>query len=200
MKDLTGSKFGRWTVLFYGWPLPRWKHIWICKCVCGQLGAVRSNHLSAGASTSCGCLVRESLLRANITHNLSGTPLHVLWKKIRARCYNQNDPAYSNYGGRGIKLCERWQSFENFYHDMGVRPSGMSIERIDNNGDYCPSNCKWATATEQGNNKRNNIWITALGSCMTVSQWAEKVGVKRGTLARRFYLGWDHPRIVNTPV
>lgn len=104
------------------------------------------------------------------------------WAGMKARCSNPNEPGFRHYGGRGIAVCERWQEFEGFYADMGEPPDGYSLERIDNEKGYSPENCKWATRTEQNNNTRVNVRITALGQTLTATQWARRLGVPAGTI------------------
>lgn len=116
-------------------------------------------------------------------------PMYPTWSHIRNRCQSKKNKAYQNYGGRGIKVCERWQnSFLSFLEDMGDKPKGKSLDRIDNNGDYCKENCRWATSTEQGRNKRNNCLLKG----KTISEWSEILGIKRSTLSMRYYAyGWS---------
>ena len=111
-------------------------------------------------------------------HGMSKAPLYNTWKAMKTRCYNQKDLSYKNYGGRGISVCKSWRdSFEAFYADMGDRPEGMSIDRIDNGGDYKPGNCRWSTPTEQHNNKRTNRLITAYGVKLTVTEWGRYLAI-----------------------
>lgn len=125
-------------------------------------------------------------------HGQAGkTPEYKAWKAIRQRCGNPNNHAYSDYGGRGITVCERWKdSFENFFEDMGKRPSGMSLERIDNNKGYYKENCRWATRKEQCNNRRSSRFLTYNGKTQTMSRWAEEMAIKVQTIHRRLALGW----------
>lgn len=126
---------------------------------------------------SCGCL------KGNLKHGMSGTKTYASWAQMKTRCLNINASGYKYYGSRGIKVCKRWLKFENFYADMGDKPTpSHSIERRNNNGDYEPGNCKWATISEQNNNKRNNVILTYKGASMNLSQWAEKLGISRACL------------------
>lgn len=129
------------------------------------------------------------------------TTEYVRWKAIKSRCLNPKNKSYRDYGGRGIKICERWvASFENFLKDMGRAPKGKQIDRINNNGDYCPENCKWSTRQEQGRNTRRNHTIEYGGELKTIDQWADFLGIKRTTFEYRVYSGWSVDRIFNEPI
>lgn len=137
----------------------------------------------------------------NYKHGGRRTPEYNIWGKVKRRCENPADPAYPNYGGRGISLCPEWHDFGRFYADMGPRPNGSAtLERIDNNRGYEPGNCRWATRTEQGRNKRNNVLITIDGEAMPLSAWAERVGLKYRTIHQRIAIGWDPVTAVKTPL
>lgn len=126
--------------------------------------------------------------RFSKTHGMSGTREYDRWSDMKSRCYNPASTSYSRYGGRGIKVCDRWlDSFPAFLGDMGRCPDGMSLEREDYNGDYAPENCRWATATEQSNNRRSNARITHDGTTLTISQWATKLGINQHTLRDRLH-------------
>ena len=133
----------------------------------------------------------------NKTHGLSETDTYYIWLSMRQRCNNPNSRAYSNYGGRGIKIL--WKSFQDFVNDMGERPERMTIERIDVNGNYCKENCCWATRKEQNNNRRNNTRITFNGETKTLAQWADAINVKHSTMALRLNYGWSIERALTTP-
>ncbi len=137
-----------------------------------------------------------------VTHDMSRTPEYKIWIGMKARCNNEKDTGYKNYGGRGIKVCERWiNSFENFYEDMGGRPEGnYSIERKDNNGNYCKENCYWATKKEQANNRRSNRLIEYNGEIHSLSEWESKLNLNRGDLKRRLNrLKWSFEKAITTP-
>lgn len=126
-----------------------------CKCVCGNTATVLRNNLVRSNTTSCGCTWREAAAKAITRHGMVGTPTYSTWSNMKTRCSNPNSDRYKFYGARGIKVCRRWLNFENFYADMGARPEGKTLDRIDNGRGYCKSNCRWATPKEQCRNRRD---------------------------------------------
>lgn len=169
---------------------------WVCRCDCGQTKAVRSGHLLSGATRSCGCLKRETSSAIRIQHGFARMGNvrreYRTWQNMKSRCDNPNVKEYQYYGGRGIKVCEHWRhSFVNFLHDMGIAPPGKSIERENNNGDYEPENCRWATPVEQSRNRRTTISLELNGESHVISEWAEIAGVREGRLRQRLNRGWS---------
>lgn len=179
---------------------------WTCRCDCGTVKTVRRKEIlrRVGALQSCGCLQRETVAamgrERNRTHGLKDTATYRSWSSMRNRCNNPSNVAYSNYGGRGISVVSRWDSFTNFLEDMGERPEGCSIDRIDNDGNYGPENCRWANAVIQGRNRRSNTIIEFEGSSFTLVQAAELYGIPRHSIKYRLAAGWTVYRALMTPV
>ena len=162
---------------------------WVCKCDCGNIRSVYLTHLRGGKTVSCGCHSAEACGNRMRTHGMSSTATYRVWRGLLSRCRNPSVKGYKDYGGRGIKVCDRWLSFESFLQDMGKRPAGKSIDRIDPNGDYEPNNCRWATADEQQSNKRSNVFVEIDGVVRTQSQWQRILGVPYSTLSLRISKG-----------
>jgi hypothetical protein len=187
--DLVGRRFGKLSVARY-----LGSSRWSCLCDCGRESAVNGQRLREGKTRSCGCGIAQSNKRRT-KHGMYRTRAYRIWHSIRQRCENPNNKTYPRYGGRGIKLCDRWQSFGNFIEDMGEPPEGMSIDRIDGDGDYEPGNCRWATPTQQQNNIRTNRMFTHDGKTMTLAQWARELGIAYHVLKYRLNQGWQPPKL-----
>lgn len=184
--DLAGQVFGRLTVLEYSHSNKRGRAVWRCRCVCGNEKLINGGALVAGTQ-SCGCYRVDRMMAAVFKHGRSHSTEYYAWSAMRDRCSNSNRHDWARYGGRGIKVCERWQVFENFLADMGERPLNMSLDRIDPNGDYCPENCRWASMRTQGNNTRRNIYIEHDGRRQTVAQWADELKIVRSKFYYKMY-------------
>lgn len=182
--DLTGKRFGRLTVIKRVYINGNHNTHWLCKCDCGNETVVESNHLKRGDTKSCGCLTKKR----STTHGFSKTRLYSIYYKMKERTINEHDTAYQYYGGRGIKVCDEWiNDFKAFYEwaiDNGYK-DGLTIDRIDTNGNYEPSNCRWSTRKEQANNRRTNKNISYNGETHNLKQWSEKLGINYGTLKAR---------------
>lgn len=193
-KDLTGKKFGRLTVIGFN-RIQKGSYRWACECECGNVVSVPYSRLMRGETKSCGCILRELKTK----HGKSNTRLYTAWENMKTRCYNPNDDFYADYGGRGIKVCDEWlDDFTSFYKwsmENGYK-SHLTIDRIDNNGDYSPDNCRWVDLKTQGRNKRNNVQVTINGETKTLSEWAESEGINQKTLFTRYYRGDRGKRLI----
>ena len=201
--DLTGQRFGRLTVQELAGRDKGGRATWRCLCDCGNTSVVIAYSLRGGHTTSCGCLRRERAREKAATHRGSKTRLFNIWEQMKKRCGNPSNSGYKNYGGRGITVCEEWaQSFEAFRdwaHANGYRDD-LTIDRISNDGNYCPENCHWVTTAEQNSNRRFNHNITHNGETHTLAQWARLTGVKEATLWRRIKRGWSVEKALTTKV
>ena len=200
-----GNRYGRLVVIsescYHVKPSGQRLKKWLCLCDCGNRHIVVGNKLKEGKTKSCGCLRNEVLASGlNKSHGMTNTPTYETWSGMIKRCYNKESNNYTNYGARGISVCEDWLKFDNFYRDMGERPDNASIERIDNNGNYEPRNCRWATMKEQSRNTRSNHIIEFKGERKCVSEWAELLGIKVATLWNRLNQGWCVEKALITPV
>ena len=191
-KDERGKVYGHWTVLEFARRDHRGCH-WVCQCVCGKIKTVWGANLRDGHSKSCGC--RRS------ARGMCRSPEYATWEAMKQRCYNPSQTGYQHYGGRGIGMCVRWRdSFTNFFDDMGPRPfPRATIDRIDNEGDYCPENCRWASHVEQGQNTRKTRRLTYKGETMGLRAWARRAGIAHGTLRQRLAKGWSLEQAITTP-
>lgn len=200
--DMTGTVFGRLTVLERAANTASGQIRWICKCVCGNKVIVQATNLKSGATKSCGCLNREKRRTSRRTHGLHKHPLYQVWKDMRRRCRAKNHHAFADYGGRGIRVCAEWESnFSEFYKwamTKGYRP-GLSVDRKENNGPYSPENCQFSTRIEQNNNKRSNRIIKHDGKRLTLSQWAAQSGISMKRLSSRLKAGWTFAKAITTP-
>lgn len=189
-RDLTGARYARWTVLGLSPDQVGRVYRWRCQCDCGNIGNVVGASLTNGSSRSCGCLQQDTVRKMKTKHGGKGTVEYRTWKKMRERCLNPNAKRYERYGGRGIKVCERWNDFANFLADMGPRPSDKhSIERRDVNGMYEPSNCCWATQDVQSANRGNTSFILYQGQKYKLIDVAKAWGVSLDTMHKRALRG-----------
>lgn len=192
-KDITGVRFGRLVALEY-LGCSKWR----CKCDCGEEKIISIDALNSGRTVSCGCYHRDLFTGRpshNRTHNMRNTPEFNIWSMMKNRCTNPNCNRSQFYKDKGIKVCDRWlgpNGFQNFIADMGLRPGpSYSIDRIDNDGDYTPENCRWATDKEQANNHSNNVIIEYNGREQTLALWCDELGLPYGTIWMRLRRGWS---------
>jgi len=194
MANLVGQKFGKLTVLKYAYNDSHGKKKWLCWCECGQKTIVSTSDLKGGHTKSCGC--------TNIKHGqkMGGktSPTYISWYHMIDRCTNHDCPAYSNYGGRGILVCEEWLQFANFLKDMGERPPNYQIDRIDNTKGYYKENCRWTTPKQNSRNRRNNHTIEYNGTTKALIEWAEQIRVAADTIRSRINRGWSIEKTLTT--
>lgn len=193
-----GEKYGRLTVLEEAGRTNSGRLKFKCLCDCGNEKIAESSNIERGTTSSCGCYRTEFFTK----HGMVDTPEWHTWCAMRDRCQNENNAKYPRYGGRGITVCDRWlESFNNFFDDMGEKPGGeYSIERTNNDGDYKPENCKWATPKEQSLNKSNNRNITFNGETHPVAEWERICGFKPKTINSRLNYGWTPERAITEPI
>ena len=188
-KNLIGHKFDRLTP--YGLLGIHKGARWLCRCACGKFTITTAAHLLAGHTTSCGCYGATRAAARNTTHGQCRTLIYSRWTDMLTRCYNPKWKQYKDWGGRDITVCDRWRKFENFYADMGEPPTSKhQIDRINNNGNYEPANCRWATKTQQARNARNTVWVGHKGEIHCLAEWAEITGIKASILSDRLRAGW----------
>lgn len=191
--DLVGRRFGRLVVLAF--MLGKW----LCRCDCGKEKSIAQRSLLVGATLSCGCLHRERTSESNRKHLACDTITYKRWKSMRDRCNNPQSKSYSLYGGRGIAICEHWHEFDRFLADMGECPGQpYTLERNDSNGNYEPSNCRWATKKEQSRNTSRNKFLTYQGQTLCVGEWAELLGLSYTTINSRLRRGKSVEQALST--
>lgn len=197
--DLTGLRFGRWTVLGYSHATPKHQVYWACRCDCGKERAVMGQNLRRGTSTSCGCAHQEQITalgKSNASHGMTGTRIYIMWKNIKRRCSSDKGKDFKDYKGRGITLCDEWREFEPFMEwalSNGYSDT-LTIDRIDNNKGYSPDNCRFATIVEQVRNRRKTVKLTYKGETKPLTEWCEIYGLKKKTVYGRLHdYGWTDP-------
>lgn len=198
--DLGGKRFGRLTVTEEFFVDKHGRRRWKCFCECGKSVYVTTNNLTSGHTKSCGCWNKEVKAKTHTKHGMSQSRIYSIWSNMKARCECETNDAYHLYGGRGIKVCDEWRDFNNFAkwaRENGYRKD-LTIDRIDNDGDYCPDNCRWATAKEQGNNTRTCKMITYNGETKTMRGWEEKMGLSKGVIHWRLNHGWSEKEAIET--
>ena len=202
--DLTGLRYERWTVLEY-MPTVRkdgkLRSAYLCRCECGNEAVIDANNLTRGKSKSCGCLRNELQSLKQRTHLESHSKLYGVWTAIKRRCYNKNSKEFYRYGGRGICMCEEWRSSYEAFRDWMLSKNyteDLTIDRIDNDGDYTPDNCRLVTMKEQCNNRSSNRVFTWNGETHNVTEWSHIVGIPATKIFCRLYNGWSFERAITT--
>lgn len=199
--DITGNRYGKLVVIKRVDSKPNTTY-WLCKCDCGKEKIILGNSLKSGATVSCGCYQKSFIGNLRKTHGDTGTKLYTAWNNMKARCYRKITREYDNYGGRGIAVCDEWihsyETFKEWALNNGYS-DGLTLDRINVDGNYCPENCRWITNKEQQNNKRNNVLYTYNGETKTLAEWAESLGICYKTLQKRIIkLGVD--KAFSTPL
>lgn len=194
IKDLTGQRFGRLVVQQATEKRRQGCVIWLCICDCGKQVEAKSGALQSGNTKSCGCLRSDSTKRTKTIHGRAHTRIAHVWTAMNQRCFNQSNKSYPDYGGRGIAVCDEWRdSFEAFYDYVSKLPHfgepGYSLDRINNEGNYEPGNIRWATRTEQSQNRRNSMTATYNGETRTIKEWADVLQVSYDTIYHRVKRG-----------
>lgn len=199
--EMSGKRFGRLVVQEEN-GRARKEIAWLCLCDCGGTKTVSGWGLRRGLVKSCGCALKASQQTNKFKprHGMADSRVHRSWMSMLDRCTRKTCSAYKNYGGRGIVVCERWQVFENFLADMGLPPQGFEIDRIDNEGNYEPNNCRWASTKQQSRNRRVNLIVEIDGVRKCVADWADQSGIKYHTIYRRLRVGVTAKEAVFGPV
>lgn len=197
--NLTGLKFGKLNVIEFAGKDAMGSSFWKCQCECGKVKLISVGDLKSGNSSSCGC-GKARIGDRTRKHGRTESREYYTWCSMKSRCFNPKNKKFHRYGARGITVCERWRnSFENFFFDMGKKPEGMSIERKDNNENYEPLNCRWATPKEQASNTRRNIFVEHEGKKITVSELERRMGFEPEFISVRLRSGWTFERAISQP-
>lgn len=200
--DLTNQTFDRLRVVAFAGVGPHQRTMWLAKCVCGSEVTVRGSSLRNRTTRSCGCLARDIARAAGSrtrTHGLSGTSTYSIWDTMVQRCHNEKSKDYPRYGARGIEVCERWRKFDNFLADMGERPSGLTLDRIDGSKGYSPDNCRWASYAVQVRNSSAATMVTINGKTQCLADWRKEIGLSSSAYGTRIQRGWSVERALTTP-
>jgi hypothetical protein len=199
--DMTTKKYGRLSAIRQ---IPNPKQtgaLWEFECDCGNIKVIKSQAVRLGLVVSCGCYSKELLIKNLTTHNCSRHPNFKTWQSMISRCTKETDKDYPSYGGRGIKVCDDWLDPNKFIADMGLKPTKKhTLDRIDNNGNYEPKNCRWASPLEQSHNKRNNRNLTAYGETLCMAEFSRKYNIPQTTIMRRLAKGMTAEQIIETPI
>ncbi|WP_322353969.1 hypothetical protein [Paratractidigestivibacter sp.] len=211
MIDISGKRCNRLTAIKPVRKTESGNYIWLCRCDCGKECEVEGSCFRSGKQMSCGCYASERIRKANTKHNGFGTRLYEIWRQMHRRCYGEHTKFYKDYGGRGISVCGEWRDFSVFreWAYKNGYAENLTIDRIDVNGNYEPSNCRWATMKQQANNRRSNHIIKYMGQSHTISEWADIIGISQLVLWRELNSnGWDLSKLeevekwqkMNTPI
>ena len=207
-KDISGMRFGRLVAIKYVGKDMQNLSMWLCICDCGNTATTRASSLKSGSTKSCGCLQKEIAGLRTLTHGLSGSHaycprLYRIWKNMKQRCSNPKSCKYEIYGGNGVSVCDEWMEYEPF-HKWAINhgyKKDLTLDRINGDGDYNPTNCRWATYSEQSLNTKQNRYLKYKDRSLTIKEWSDFVGIKYNTLRSRiFTYGWSIKKALETPV
>ena len=190
--DLTGQRFGRLVAIEISGKNRYGHRLWLCRCDCGRTTCAVTGALRGGLIRSCGCLHIETCRQVNWKHGQYRSGAYSSWLCMIQRCTNPKNTGYRDYGARGITVCQQWRDFETFLADMGPRPVGASLDRLENTGNYEKRNCRWATKSQQSNNTRTVTRLKVNGITRTLHEWAEETRINPRTIQKRLNLGWSH--------
>jgi hypothetical protein len=193
--DLTGHKYGRLSVVRLHGRTQHGDKRWLCRCDCGNEKIVQGNNLRNQHTMSCGCLNTET----HTTHGMYHTKIYKVWHGMKSRCVNRSHSAWEYYGGRGVEICQKWMDFEGFYEDMGCSyKDGLTIDRRNNDGNYCKKNCRWVPQEAQKRNTRHNVFLEYKGEVKCLKEWSEIIGLAYPMLQKRISRGWQTERAFET--
>lgn len=200
---MIGEKFNRLTIIRQDTSRKdKTRRYWMCRCDCGKWVSVSTADLKNGNTKSCGCLKRDNAKERLTTHGESKTKLYGVWNTMMSRCYNPKSERYNRYGGRGISVCAEWLHNYTAFRDWAIThgyADGLTIDRIDLDGDYCPENCQWVTSFEQMKNMSTNRFLTLNGETHILSDWARLTGISAATINKRLKRGWSVEKALTTP-
>jgi hypothetical protein len=200
-KDLTGQKFNYLTVIEHAGKNDINKHLYLCKCDCGNTTITVGESIKSGNTKSCGCMRKQMIVDKNFKHGYAKQPMYNVWCTVKDRCLNPNNKSYANYGGRGICLSKDWDDYKNFHRDMSFTyKHGLTLERVDNEKGYSKDNCVWASRITQCNNTRRNHLIEYEGKILTVSQMSREYNMKPYIVQKRISSGWSIEKALLTPI
>ena len=209
-KDIIGQRFGKLKVVSFAYTRKgngrSYHSYYNCICDCGKTCVIDGLKLRSGHTQSCGCYRHERQIEANTKHKGRYTRLYIVWCNMKGRCYNPNNKRYKNYGARGITVCEEWREnfgafkewAENNGYEENAKRGDNTIDRIDNNKNYCPENCRWVSNKQQANNKSTNIFINYKSRTKTLAEWSEEIGLKPDTIKNRIKKGWSIEKTFET--
>lgn len=209
LKDITGQKFAKLTALYpTGEKSPHGRNaIWMCLCECGNHTTANTGQLKCGTKKSCGCAVIEHAGNLNKTHGGRNDRLYLVWMDMRRRCRDSKDNHYNLYGGRGISVCKEWDEDYALFREWAIKNGyqsdaksrAVTLDRINVNGNYEPSNCRWTDMVTQNNNRRNNLRLTFNGTTQTAAEWSREKGYNKNLVAKRIKAGWSVERAITEP-